>query len=334
MSAAGRTVLVADIGGTNARFALARGDGVEIELEAASVLPTADHASLEDALGIFLERKGRPRIDAAAISAAGPVRGEGDAAEIHMTNCAWNISVSAIAVATGVSHPLLMNDFAALARAVPWLKPGDLHAIGGGAARVGAPIALLGAGTGLGVAALVPDGRGSHIALAGEGGHADLAPTDARELAVLERLMASYGHVSVERVLSGPGLVALHAALCALEGKAVEGQPTGADISDWASAGRSPVAMEAVSLFCGWLGSVAGNLALTFGAEGGVFIGGGIVPGWIAKRPGLFDEALFRHRFEAKGRFAAYLAEIPVHAIMRGDAALIGLAHAALARRL
>ncbi|HUD50680.1 glucokinase [Parvibaculum sp.] len=329
MSVSDRLFLVSDIGGTNARFALARFRGGDIDIEAPVIFQTADYLGLEAALDVFLDRKGRPSLDAVAVCAAGPVIGEGAQARIHMTNCPWDVSVTALAAATGVARPLLVNDFAALALAVPHLTPADLHAVGGGTADPRAPIGILGAGTGLGVAALVPDGHGRYVAVPGEGGHVDLAPTDARELAVLTHLMGIHGRVSVERVLSGPGLVSLYMSLAALDGVAVDSHPTGADISDWAEAKSSALAIEAVSMFCGWLGAVAGNLALTLGAKGGLFIGGGIVPGWIERRCGLFDEALFRRHFEAKGRFESYLAAVPVHAIMRGDTALLGLAYAA-----
>ncbi len=340
MSTVARRLLVADIGGTHARFALAHALDGAVDIDAATVLKTADHPRLESALEVFLGGERPTRLDAVAVCAAGPIAGGGDAAHIHMTNCPWDISVRALAAATGVARPLLLNDFAALARAVPALTSRDLHPIGGGRRKDGAPIGVLGAGTGLGVAALVAcraeakrrgaDRAGNTIVVPGEGGHVDLAPTDARELALLAHLMKLHGHVSAERVLSGPGLVAIFEALAALDGVALDVPPSGVEISDWAEACTSPLAVEAVSLFCGWLGSVAGNLALTLGAQGGIFIGGGIVPGWLDERPGLFDEALFRRRFEAKGRFVAYLAEIPTYAIMRADAALLGLALGAL----
>jgi glucokinase len=321
--------LVADIGGTHARFALAHASGGGIDVEKPSIWLTSMHESLIAALETFLAEKGRPRIDAVAVCAAGPVQGEGETASISMTNCPWHVSVAALSQATGVAHPVLMNDFAALARAVPELKPHELHRVGGGAPDAHAPIGILGPGTGLGVASLVPDAAGRYIPLAGEGGHVDLAPTDQREISIVYQLMQEYGRVSAERVLSGPGLVSLYMALGALGGSAERARPTGMDVSNWARLGKSPVAKEAVSLFCGWLGSVAGNLALTLGAKGGIFIGGGIVPGWVSDGTGLFDETLFRHRFEAKGRFKSYLAPIPVNVIMREDAALLGLAHAA-----
>lgn len=330
MSATSGLLLVADVGGTHARFALAQARGGTCEIDRPTVLETADHPTLESALAAFLDDAGRPRLDAVAVCAAGPVEGAGATAHIRLTNCPWEISAAALAVATGVERPLLVNDFAALAGAVPALTRRDLHPLGGGARVAAAPIAVLGAGTGLGVAALVPDGRGGAIVVPGEGGHADLAPTGERELAILAHLAARYGHVSIERVLSGPGLVAIFETLAALDDIPLDARPSGIGISDMARARTSALAVEAVSLFCGWLGSVAGNLALTLGARGGVFIGGGIVPGWIAEGPGLFDEARFRRHFEAKGRFAAYLVEVPAYAIMRPDAALLGLAHAAL----
>ncbi|HEY4342932.1 MAG TPA: glucokinase [Parvibaculum sp.] len=331
-----RLFLVADIGGTHARFALARLAGGKLEVEAPSVWLTALHQGLDVALEAFLEQKGKPALDAVAVCAAGPVQGAGPGARIDMTNCPWDVSAAALSRATGVAHPLLMNDFAALALAVPHLKPDELHRIGGGEADAAAPIAILGAGTGLGVASLVPSGKGRYIALPGEGGHVDLAPTNAREIALVYQLMQEFGRVSVERVLSGPGLVALYMAIGALDGTRDKARPTGVDVSNRARMGTSKAAQEAVTLFCGWLGATAGNLALTLGAKGGVYIGGGIVPGWIAEdgkggKGGapLFDAKLFRHRFEAKGRFKTYLAPIPVNVITREDPALMGLAWAA-----
>ncbi|HEX7776526.1 MAG TPA: glucokinase [Parvibaculum sp.] len=324
-----RHFLVADIGGTNARFALAAAQGGEISVDAPSVWLTALYESLDIALDTFLKEKGKPRLDAVAVCAAGPIEGEGATASISMTNCPWDVSVAALARATGVAKPLLMNDFAALALAVPELKPRELHRVGGGAGDAAAPIGILGAGTGLGVAGLVPDARGHYIPVPGEGGHVDLAPTNAREISVVHRLLQEHGRVSVERVLSGPGLVALYETLGALDGSSEGGRPAAVDVAMWARSGKSALAKEAVALFCGWLGAVAGDLALTLGARGGIYIGGGIVPGWIAGGAGLFDERLFRHRFEAKGRFKSWLAPIPVNVIMREDAALLGLAHAA-----
>lgn len=328
-----RLFLVADIGGTHARFALAREVGDRLEIETPSVWLTTLYPSLDAALEAFLDQKNKPHLDAVAVCAAGPVQGAGTQAMIDMTNCPWEVSTATLSRATGVAEPLLVNDFAAQALAVPHLEEGEVRRIGGGKADASAPIAILGPGTGLGVAALAPRGDGRYIALPGEGGHVDLAPTDQREIAVVHQLMQEFGHVSLERVLSGPGLVALYMAIGALDGAREKARPTAVDVANRARMGSSQPAKEAVSLFCGWLGATAGNLALTLGAKGGVYIGGGIVPGWMAEDdkggPPLFDARLFRHRFEAKGRFKTYLAPIPVNVITRDDPALLGLAFAA-----
>ena len=330
-------ILVADIGGTNARFALASFEAGTLRISAPAVMQTTDHESLEAALDVFLKEENSPRLDAVAICAAGPVTGAGSAASIAMTNCPWEISRARLVQATGVAEPLLMNDFAALALAVPHLMAADLFDFGGASADPAAAIAIIGPGTGLGVGALMPDAEGRYIAIPGEGGHADLTVTTLRELAVAGQLMKVYGRVSVERVLSGPGLVSLHAALCVLEGRDGEASSAAHDIATSARSGTDALAAEAVSLFCGWLGATAGNLALTFGARGGVYIGGGIVPGWLAKdavsETQIFDAALFRHHFLNKGRLRPWLAQIPVRIITRPDPALLGLAYAAVAER-
>ncbi len=327
--------LVADIGGTNARFALVASEAGALHIERPSIRLTADYASLDAALADFLREKNAARLDSVAVCAAGPVTGTGVHASVAMTNCPWDISVARLAQATGVAAPLLMNDFAALALAVPHLGADDLFDFGGARADPAAAIAIIGPGTGLGVGALMPDGNGAFIAVPGEGGHADLTVTTARELAVAAELMKTYGRVSLERVLSGPGLVSLHAALSALDGRAPE-TLTAQEIAQCARTGRDALAAEAVSLFCGWLGATAGNLALTLGARGGVYIGGGIVPGWLAtdvtSETPIFDAARFQHHFLNKGRLRSWLAQIPVRIITRPDPALLGLAHAALAR--
>ena len=328
-----RQILVADIGGTHARFALAENDGAGLRIGAPTVLLTAHHKNLDDALGVYLKEHGAPALDCVAVCAAGPVTGAGDSAAIAMTNCPWDVSVGALAYATGVARPVLMNDFAALALAVPHLTSDDLFDFGGATADPASAIAIIGPGTGLGVGAVMPTGNGAYVAIPGEGGHVDLAATTPRELAVAGELMKVHGRVSAERVLSGPGLVALYMALATLEGRHDETPPVASDIAAWAREGKSHLASEAVSLFCGWLGATAGNLALTFGARGGVYIGGGIVPAWLAadkiSETQLFDAGLFRHHFLNKGRLKPWLAQIPIRVITRADPALLGLAHAA-----
>jgi glucokinase len=314
------TLLLGDIGGTNARFMLAPATGA---LPPLTVMRTADHPTLEAALGALLG-PAPGTLRGAAFSVAGPVQ---DGA-VHMTNCPWVITRNALGAATGVAAPVLINDFTALAEGLSLLGPGDIRPVGMGDILAGAgPLGLLGPGTGLGVSGLIPDGRDSFVALAGEGGHADLPASSPREMAVVSWLCERRGHVSAESLLSGPGLETLYATLAEID----EGAPqhkSAAEIDRLALAGTDPRAAETIALFTGLLGAVAGNLALTLGATGGIYLGGGILPRWGA----LFDTALFRRRFEAKGRFAAYMARIPAAIITAPDVAFRGLRKLALGR--
>jgi glucokinase len=188
----------------------------------------------------------------------------------------------------------------------------------GGTAASDAPIGVIGPGTGLGVSALIPTPAGP-VPVPGEGGHVTMAPADARESAVLELMRARYDHVSAERVLSGPGLVNLYNALSELS--QVPAAPlSAAQITDPRTGASDPCAREATAMFCAMLGTVAGNLALTLGARGGIYIAGGIVP----KLGEAFAQSQFRARFEAKGRYKAYLAAIPAYVVVHRFAALLG----------
>ena len=318
-------MFVADIGGTNARFSLAQPG--ETKPDMPTVLMTALYPTLEDALKTFLDETGNPDIGGVAICAAGPVQASGREAYVEMTNCPWVVSADAIAAATDVDAPILVNDFTAVAVSLPHLEDEDVVQIGGNKGQAGAPIGVLGPGTGLGVSGLVPHSDGEFTALSGEGGHVSLAPGNEREISLLFQLMQTYGHVSAERVLCGPGMETLYAALGALDGSSETGKPTAADIARMAQDGSSPLAQETVEVFTGLLGSAAGDLALTLGAQGGVYLAGGILPRW----GDLLNHRLLRHRFEAKGRFKSYLAEIPLYLITAPDVALIGLT--SLARR-
>jgi glucokinase len=278
-------------------------------------LPTAKFHSLEDAIRHFLDgQKRKPA--AAAFSVAGIVM-DGRA---EMTNVDWVMEEGALARTLGVSRVRILNDFTAAALGIPHLKASDLVKIGGGNPRADAPKAIL--GTGLGVGGLVPDGQGQFIPLSGEGGHVDLAASNARELAVLEYLLNSGGHVSAERVLCGEGLENLYWILAALDGEKDVRSLTAAEIAEAAREGRDARARETIALFTGWLGAVAGNLALTLGAHGGVYLAGGILPRWGA----LFDAKVFRARFEDKGRMKVFLAPMPVYLVTAPDLALRGLA--------
>ena len=224
----------------------------------------------------------------------------------------------------GLERLLVLNDFTALALALPQLDDQAKRQIGGGSPVTGANIGLLGPGTGLGVSGLVQDASAG-LPIAGEGGHVTLAASNALEFAVIEVLQARYGHVSAERVLSGQGLVDLYVALRQQQGLPAQAVSSAAEISHWALQDQDAVALQALHLFAGWLGSVAGDLVLTLGARGGVYLGGGIVPRWL----GWLEQSAFKARFSAKGRFAAYLQDVPVWVINAPDSpALWGAARA------
>ena len=311
--------LLADVGGTNARFAWQAGAGQP--LEDVRVLACVDHPTLTAAIQAYLAQTACPAPRHAAVAIASPITGD----RVSMTNHHWAFSQQAVREALSLSTFRVLNDFTALALALPALPAQDLRQLGGGAAVAGAPKALVGAGTGLGVSGLVSDGRGGWVPLQGEGGHVTLPAETERERLVMAGLQRRYGHASAERALCGQGLLDTYTLLCEADGVATPPCTTPADVTTAALAGHEPQAVEALTLFCGLLGSVAGNLALTLGAHGGVYIGGGIVPrlgDWFLTSP-------FRARFEAKGRYAAYLQAIPVWVITASQSpALLGASRA------
>jgi glucokinase len=294
--------LLADVGGTHARFGW-RTDA-NAPLTDAATCASKDHPSLEDAIGHYLRQHGKPTPHSAAIGIATALTGD----LVEMTNHPWSFSISAMQQALGLQRLEVINDFTALALALPLLTEDELVQVGGGTRLPGAPMALLGAGTGLGVSGLLSSGAGQPwIALQGEGGHVTLAASTEREEAVLRVLRRRFGHVSGERAVSGQGLVALYEAVCELKGVPAQALVPASVMETALKGGPQQVeCREALDLFCAFLGTLAADLALTLGAVGGVFIGGGIVPrmgSWFADSP-------FRHRFEDKGRFSSYLASM------------------------
>lgn len=311
--------LIADIGATNSRCALIDDAG---RIGAVRRFLNADYERLDDVLGEFLGQESgssRPRRGALAIAA--PLAGD----EVAMTNIGWRFRRSELERAIGLDELVLLNDFEALAHALPQLGAADCHRVGGGQALPGAPLAVLGPGSGLGVAALVPHASG-FTAVAGEGGHVSLPALDETEAALVAAHGDPDGHCSAERLLSGPGLVNIHATLTGLAGRPAEAL-TPAEVASRAGTGE-PIASQSFDVFFAMLGTVAGNLALTVGARGGVFIGGGIVPRVLEA----FERSRFRERFTGKGRYRAYLDAIPTAVITRENPALVGLA-AVLGRR-
>ena len=309
--------LLGDIGGTNARWAWQACAGAP--LQDISVLPCQASASLYDSATNYLITTGHARPRSVGVGVATPVLGD----EVRMTNSAWMFSVSGLKHALGVQHCLVINDFTALAMSLPVLQPSDLRPIGGGLAVDRAALALLGPGTGLGVSGLVRVDHDRWVPLSGEGGHATVAAVNEREDEVLALLRRRFGHVSAERVISGPGLVDLYGAVCQLGGRVAQSlQPV--DVTQAALVGSDQDCVTTADLFASFLGNVAGNLALTLGARGGLFIGGGIVP-LLGEA---FNANLFRQRFEEKGRFKDYLSSIPSWIITASAPALVGVSRA------
>jgi len=307
--------LLADIGGTNARFALQ----IDGRFEAVAVLPCAAYPTLTAAIDAYLAQAAAQgfatgAIAHAAIAIANPV----DDDLVRMTNHHWSFSVARLRADRQFVTLLVVNDFAALAMALPFLTPAQRERIGtgpgGGAGLSGRPIGLIGPGTGLGVSGVVQI-DGQWMALAGEGGHASFAPNTDDEILLLQALRREFGHVSAERLLSGMGLELIHRVL--------SGDILGAgDITGRALGSKDGACLHTIATFCGILGSVAGNVALTLGATGGMYIGGGIVP----RLGKLFGQSAFRQRFEDKGRLAPYLARIPTWLITEPFPALFGVA--------
>lgn len=309
-------VLLADIGGTNARFAMAKLGS--LQLSEVQQLKGHDYASLEAAIAAYLtglpEKFREPA--GACLAIAAPIEGD----RVTMTNLSWSISIEALKEALGLEHLLVVNDFKAVARSIPELRSNVLEQVGRGEVRRGAPAVVLGPGTGLGVSALVDAGE-RVITIQTEGGHIGFAPSDPVEIRILEHLWNRYDRVSVERLLSGPGLLNLYEALGAINGRSVESLSP-REISERALAGDCPNCEEALARFFGILGSVAGDLALAVGAEGGVYVAGGIVPRMLEA----FRRSDFRARFESKGRFSRYVAKMPSYVVTEPLPGLLGCA--------
>jgi glucokinase len=305
--------LLADIGATHARFALESAPGV---LRNVAVLLCDDYPGIVPLLNAYLAQTGGVRISHAAFALANPISGD----FIRMTNRDWQFSTDEVRRALGLTTLLIVNDFTALAMALPGFKPDDLLQIGGGAPQPHAVAGVLGPGTGLGVSGVIPTVDG-FVTLGSEGGHVNFAPADEREFAILQYAWREWPHVSNERLISGPGMEIIYRALAQRNGVQAPHR-NAAEIVSCALEQNDPLCLEVLECFAGMLGGAAANLAVTLGAFGGIFIGGGIVPRvaqWFATSP-------FRARFEAKGRFSDYLAQIPTYLIMTPNPALYGVA--------
>lgn len=318
--------LIADIGGTNARFALVPQVALEggtlalneQQVLAEKTLNGADHATIADAIQVYLAQLpaeyGRPTRGCLAIAC--PT----DQDWIKMTNHTWAFSVSELKATLGFTELRFINDYYALANAIPYLGDAGAIKVGSGEPMKGKPMAVTGPGTGLGLAALAFSAAGP-VTLETEGGHAHFAATDKTEMQIVEFLLQELPRVSSERLISGMGLENIYRALCSIRGTTAQALRA-PDISQAALAGSDPLCVEALERFCGIIGSYAGDVALTFGAKGGVFIAGGIVPRFMD----FFKASTFRQRFENKARFESYNAGIPTYVIVSAQPGLLGAA--------
>jgi glucokinase len=316
--------LVADIGGTNVRFALTDVDASRVSFDSARKYPTKDHSDIADAARAYLKEL---HFDGAIAGLVFGVAGPVQHGAIHLTNAGWTISEDDLRSKLKIPFARVVNDFETLAEAVPEFEAQDLKQIGPlpFLNRRTGTMAIIGPGTGLGIGGLIRSNDAT-LPLVTEGGHANFAPVDDLEIRMLQILLKKYGRVSNERILSGPGLQNIHAAMSEIEGRAA------ADIAPediTRTAREKPASFEAkvFGRFCAILGSVAGNTALGMGARGGVLIAGGILP----DAADFFRASDFRKRFEDKGRFADYMKAIPTalivdeHAGLRGAAAILRL---------
>jgi len=310
--------LIADIGGTNARFALLEEDNqTPIEIKS---LACSDYSSVVDAIHAYLDSISFVRPDNGVIAVATAVTDD----HLKLTNNNWQFSIEETRKALGFGHLKVINDFTALSLAVPHLSPNQYTKINDGdEVEVKSGVkAVIGPGTGLGVSAVMPN-NDIWLPLESEGGHVSYGPLNEREAQVIEIIKNEMDHVSAETLVSGAGLSLLYKTISILEGKDIN--TFGAEeISRNALDQSCPIAHEALSMFCEILGTVAGNLALTIGSRGGVYIGGGIVP----KNLDFFTASNFLERFEQHGRFTRYLRDIPIYVITEEYPAFAGVASA------
>ena len=312
MAQSTETMLLGDIGGTKARFALL----VDGQLGSIETFLVSNYPGVADAIAAFFARhQGRTPVAHACLAIAGPVQGD----RCVIINSGWLVDGPQLRKLFGWGSLRLINDFEAIAWSLPHLRSRDGYALGSGQAMPGAPAVVLGPGTGLGMACLMP-GPGAPIVIASEGGHATLPSSCQQEDAVIDRLRRRYGHVSAERVLSGAGLENLYHTIAAIDGVNAP-ERRASEITKAAIEGSCPISGAAVDMFCSILGTVAGNLALTFAARGGVYIAGGIMP-HLAEYAA---RSTLRERFVAKGRYQNYLEAIPTGIVIHPEPAFIGL---------
>jgi glucokinase len=304
--------LIADIGATHSRCALLNDEG---GILAPETFKNAAFPNIEAMFQGYLDhRRTNDKPSRAAIAVAAPILSD----YVEMTNLTWSFSQISLQVGLGVRKLTVLNDFEALAWGLVDLDSSSIIKIGRGTAAKRAPLGVIGPGSGLGIASLVPTPDG-WTAVAGEGGHVTLPAADAEEAAVIEILRKQFGHCSAERVLSGPGLVNLYLALSERAGRgSATLEPN--DVTSLAARGE-PLATKTLDMFFQFLGTCAADLAVTLGARGGIYVAGGIVPHLVE----VLQQSKFRDRFEQKGRYRSYMAAIPTYVIVEAVPAFRGL---------
>lgn len=314
-----KTLLVGDVGGTNARFAVARMIDGKPVLDHHESFPAETYPTFLEGVAAFIEGC-EVKPTGGVIAVAGPVTD----GEIDLTNSPWRVSETELQT-LGLNPVRLINDFEALAWGAPVVPDAELASLGG--PQEGddkAAIAVLGPGTGFGVSALARDGRGGEIAMPSEGGHACFAPGDPIEDEILRILRRRYERVSIERLICGPGLLNMHRALAEIDGRETHIDDPALITAEALEDPRGHCGAT-LARFCAILGAVAGDIALTTGSRGGVYIAGGIAPRILP----FLKASPFRERFERKGRFKDYMAAIPTKVILHKHAALLGAARVA-----
>jgi glucokinase len=304
--------LIADIGGTNARFAAVDSG----EIKDVEVLACADYPSLTDAAKAYLAKYKR-NADRAVFAVAAPIMGD----EIKMINHTWTMSKKKVQSDLGFKSFEIINDFTAIAHGIPRLTPADYYQIGEGSPKKGAPISIIGPGTGLGVAGVVFDENGKPIPITTEGGHVTMHAQTEREWSIIKYLKETkYTHVSAERLVSGKGLLNVYQSLCGIDGKTAN-KTDPSEITQAALDKSCATCVETLDLFVSMLATLAGNHAMSMGAFGGVYIAGGIPP----KLGDWFKTSHFREVFIAKGRYRDYLNAIPTFVVTNPYPGFVGL---------
>ncbi len=317
--------IVADVGGTNARFALVLGkkepDG-RFVISHQRTYPSIEFEAIEDVARFYMDSLKGIEIHGACLAVAGPVVND----QVHLTNLNWNFSINALTKTLNLDKLEVINDFAAYAFSTSHLHPDHFMTLNQGHPISTSPIAVVGPGTGFGVAALAPQ-NGYYNILPTEGGHMTLAASNSLQAEIIACLNAEFDHVSIEKVLSGPGIVNLYRGLATVRGIEAPLLSTAEIVQNALNSNKNllndnDLCLSTLVLFTDWLGSISGDLALSLGARGGIFLGGGILP----RITDFIQGSGFMEEFVHKGPMKDYLQQIPVHLVTEGNSALLGAA--------